>query len=275
MIDLTYLKAYLGISVTTYDTQLTYIMNAAIDAIERFCNRPLQLTRKIEVWQPETGESLPTKFYTEYEPKFINYVLTSVEQAIEIAGPAGSTVAVSSKAIHAREYGVETETYELTGAEISTLVTAVSSWGDADWAATANNATVDWSKVPDTFLLPMETTDASATTKIYGFIPVSATYEFDRDDWSIELTSTPSQIMIDYLTGYDIVPDDLKQKTAELCKRMWDSLNVSFVMESETIGNYSYTNALQNPDASLQKFMHEKFGPYIQYKKLYTEGYQC
>jgi len=51
-----------------------------------------------------------------------------------------------------------------------------------------------------------------------------------------------NRIKVVYTGGYSTVPDDLKLAALELCKSVYSAKSINATLQSESLGNYSYTN---------------------------------
>lgn len=64
-----------------------------------------------------------------------------------------------------------------------------------------------------------------------------------------------NKIKVVYTGGYSTIPDDLKLAALELAKNIVDAKAVSGTLQSETLGNYSYTNASSADAAASEAVM--------------------
>lgn len=249
--DLTNLKLYLGISVSTYDTILTEIMNAVSAAIETECDRDFSQANHTEfrLYTSDYGEN----FKVQNHPITLVYgaAYGSVEM-VELDFNAGDTTFYqvfidTTRLTVSAEDGDTTSSYTLTTYDdIEALFDAIV----GDYATFTVTWRDDWYKqLPPFYLIPdtLNTIENTQPDKRSFYGVNNPLHLFADGKRMFRIRNTPripenTPIVVRYQAGYSTIPLDLEMMCKKLCQGVWErSGQGSAVTEAanrEKIGKY-------------------------------------
>lgn len=251
------------------DAQLTAFLNAASARIEKWCNRSFGKQDCIE-WKDGglaiTAKRTPVKkinriAYSDGTSIDVSYTGADAWASVSVSAGVNDTVGVMTLVSSS---GSPTE-IALTGT-VDALITAINAV--ADWEATTNGETIE---ARSAWLAPMAGQDAmNGAVSVPVCMGQLSVARYDWNSGAIELAAHrtaffawgegivdspgadgqenfPRQfrgILLDYTGGMDPIPDDVQQTCVDLVQMMMQSsANSGMMLQSESIGGYSYTNA--------------------------------
>ena len=258
-------KSYIGETGTDYDTIISALITRATSAIEAHCDRVLRSANYREFYD---GDGTTELYLKQYPVTQIDLLSTSLTDVITIKN---TTSGVYYAHVEVKEDSSNPESeslllYKRTGTPyigtsdtltladyyLSTLVTAInalSGWEAnllrtdlADWGA--------WELIPKTGL---ECYDSYA----YLQIPYEPEYNFQLHGQTVSpyknntgLVYLPTSfsnghqnITVKYTAGYTTTPADLEQICIDLVKIYFDGRNKDLALQSEKLGDHSYSIA--------------------------------
>lgn len=264
------LKANMGISVSTWDTVLENMIDAASARVESYIGRRIKSRTYVEFVNPQGSRVAVLR---QHPIVSIDYVGAGVRHVLTISTDNDASVILATAQWKGASPGAATTVGTLT------LVTATTSGSPT----TTTNAT-------------LRSTDAIAALTVTGFsfslvesvradhlhqfgphdVTSSPLYvtapaiadiphrvDYDRgmlyrtdsgmdweDDWADlraqgwepSFGHSRQSLVVQYTAGYSTVPYDVQQATEELAKAMFHARNRDESRNSESLGDYSYTS---------------------------------
>jgi hypothetical protein len=250
-------QEYLG--VTENANLIIRLINAASAYMERLCSRHF-LTREYRQWLDGSGDgylvlderpvTAVTRLYIDHQivvqvkntSSDAEYANVRVVQT-GIAAPTALDLVVGGGE-NEDSTSLALDTYTT----VSTLVGAIAAAGYG-WTASAQSSTYDTWLTAD--LRPTPALQA-LTKYVWLEMPYGqeSDYQYNEDDGVLHLpTGFPfgyRSVFVVYNAGYSTAPADVEQICLELVKRAYDQRKVDFGMQSERIGDYQYTRAIQS-----------------------------
>lgn len=232
---------------------LSSILDATSSVIEKACNRVFQETAYDELY---TGSGRPYLYLNNYPIVSIDRIM-SVPVNILIARNIDQTNSRASIRLDADSLnltsvksGVTTDHAidRSTTPTFADLATAVNSFSANGWSATALNPWQTWS-VAD-LRAPQGGFDAIRSTPYLLFHWLQM-FNFDQSPETGEIVSPLGFIRsynfyrVVYTAGYPVVPECIQHAAAELSVMVYLGRRRNPFLQSETIGQYSYTNMAQ------------------------------
>lgn len=257
-------KAYMEVTATTWDAKLTALLSAASQGIETYCDRSFASASVVEY---RNGSESWRAGYLSLN----NYPVTSIARvAIEpktcvlitcsSSNIQRATVNVTSEGLvlTTQASGVESNTTLLfaTYTTLSALATAISAIGNGWGCVVAPGYSLygsSYLKAPQGALwclnqpaeIELYTTELSnyrletseTTGTLYGHFPNGF-----------------QNIEIRYTAGYATIPDSVQTATCMVVKALYDMSKNDAGMQSEKIGEYSYTRRALSGDFDMPVF---------------------
>ncbi len=238
---------YLGAHSFTA-AQVTAAVAAANAQIESYCDRIFAATYYYE-WQQVTSKTLRLKQYPMIRAIAL---LTHPDDVLGVrfnhanakraqVGIAGGIMTLTNYTPDDASSGHATITLadNVTLAELEASIELLTGW----------EATV-MLDVPPVSLLPMSTDDCSRQIQyLKGPTDMLTGYSIDYEAGLVELCRMCSNwVYAEYRAGYETIPSDLEQIATELAADILKATLVNTGLQSEKIGDYSYTT---KADASI------------------------
>jgi len=265
-------KLYLGITVTTYDTLLTLIIDGVSDQIEKFCGRTFNSTAYSKERYDGTG--LTNMFLNQYPvislsrisdglttPLVAKNTSTDATYAIVTVGLTSITFVVVG--------GTNDGTNPLTRATYSTLTllnAAINALGDG-WEGTLSSG---YEATPVTELLTdvaQPAIDQNASLSIPSS-PISG-FEVYADNGEVYyapgFSSGHKNVVADYTAGYATIPDGLERATILLVVYAYKMTLHDPSLIEERLGDYRWR---ARPELSMlcpHNELLRLLGPYMKY----------
>lgn len=267
---LTRVKAYLGLTDSTYDTLLGYLISAVDDAISRYCNRNFTKDNYAvvqygsdnlhEPWWPEmqcgdngwNSVNYPTirkqgelVVLDNLPVSAVLYAAYGMQTIIDIQYDGSSSGYVDFTAgekLVLVENLTKTEIAITDSSTVQDLITAISA--ETNWTATASDA--DYTSYPAKCIVaagsgPME--DASDDVYLYGCVNA---FRLSRQTdglyrASVKLGSNTPFVVI-YEGGYEEadLPASLTETATKAVADAFGNIDLNPYLESEKVGDYSY-----------------------------------
>lgn len=266
-------KDWLNLSTSAQDTTLERLIDAATARIETWCGRQFLARDRVEAHNG-SSRTLKLKHYPVNSIKFLGYgresaIIIASDESTDILATVGVLAVAphtSAKSVvltrtNANEQ-VTATTYELVDAYTTTLELATQITSDAGWTATA------LVNCPSKYLHvsgPMDAKDGSVTLTwpsqrssrfnvdmSTGVLTMPSGYR-DRE-WADEFDDVDDYfqtVIVDYNAGYSTVPDDVGQACIELVAAAYRARFKDANVDSETLGDYSYTSAVRDAQQDL------------------------
>jgi len=272
--SLAVVKSFLGITVSTYDTQLNIVIAGVDEAIKRYCARNFEATNVIFKTAIESYDNL---VLDETPVNAIYYAGTGQSQVLDL-----SYTGANFQASVRNDAGVGKLTLiaDLTKTDItmafdetlSELATAIGLI--AGWTATLASGYDNW---PANCLLDqsVETEESANTVSLRGAVHQKrlvrvgdegifhvAGAGISCDFWSIDGDPASPNFVCLYNGGYTTVPAGLTSLAIKICCDAWRNFANNAATRSETVGDYSYDKWPQSQIASA-------IGPYQSALDLY------
>lgn len=254
-------KSWLGITASTWDTQLAALVAGVDEEVKRYCNRNFETCVRVYKTVLERDREI---VLDETPVQVISYCATGSSCLLELSY-SGSNF---SAYIRSGPTGVASLTLVAGMASSKLTIGATDTLADL---VTTVNAVIGWtasvptgtSTYPANCLLDQATGDAesgSTITLVGAINPVMLTrgeaegiYRLGRDAWADGWAHLPSDggtypgrcgtLVVQYTGGYDAadIPAGLTLEVIKICCDAWRDFPTSSAMKSETIGDYSYT----------------------------------
>lgn len=249
LISLTRAKEYLPNFNSSDDTILTDILNAASDLVERYLNRNILSASYDELYH---GNGYRTLRLNQYPVTAIARVATGPTTVLNISNTdtanSRATVQVTSSGLTlTRVASGVTTTGTVTFASnvtVQAVATAVSALGGG-WTATALEPYTTWASAD---LRALQGSLNAARSRLAGLVVhVEELSEFRINEAIGELivpggfTRGRQNYRVLYTAGYSSVPEPIQQAIAELASVVYRGRNINGNLQSESLGQYSYT----------------------------------
>lgn len=265
--DLTKLKRWMHISVTTWDNLLTELINAASNRIERHCGRQFKARDYVDRYSGNHHNRLILQQYPVIELTRMAYGQQNALSVTYSGADIRAAVEVNSDRVIVRSWGSDgTSTDEdaftfATYASVNALVTGINLV--TGWTATeiTNVLTKDLNPIGG----GMAKNHNGSHTVNLTFPPDDLTeFWVDRDAGIISFKETPylsgwspslsgtlrmpagfQNIAVEYNAGYATIPDDLDILCREMAQQAFQASQKDVSVTSESLGDYSYSLADQ------------------------------
>ncbi len=246
-------KAYLGISVTTYDALLARIINAATDSIETWCDR--KFAARVYAMERHDGDRTRTVMVDNWPVISVERVAAGSVGAIQIRGTSGDAFSATVSVTRAGDPAAHTHLKLSThaGANDGDVSLAFATYptlallgaqvtGTAGWSATIIG---NYGKWESTELMPVPSRECLATAVTLEVPDTRLTdYRVDHDSGEIfyggGFGCGWNNIYVDYNGGYVTIPADLEQTAIVIIADIFNSRKINRALKSEKIGDYAY-----------------------------------
>ena len=250
--DLATVKAWLGITDTTYDTQLTALIAGVDDQVKRYCNRNFETGTVVAKFNLQNNNEI---VLDETPVTAVLYAGAGTQGAITIskAGANASaffkTAKVGVSTLHLVSGMTDTQVAVNVTDTMDDLVANIVLEG---WTAAVVSGYGEW---PAHSLIDQETGDSESGQDITLFAslrPVvlkrtdtEGVYRFSLQDdgwgdWCVGGYYSGSMIVV-YTGGYATVPAGLSLLVNQICCNAWRNFASNAAMKSEKVGDYAYT----------------------------------
>ena len=254
------LKESMGITATTDDTLLEKCIDRATAKVESYIGRQI-LERDYREWRNPMGQD--SIGLHQWPVSNVMNVWTGSKAAITISAVSGyirASVAVNQES---DTPGLVTSTTSTLGAastvthEFDTLPTTTDVVNSGILSVPGFSANVV-TNLRSYQLRPRAGADAVLATVTLFAADTASEYTYDYDtgrlsidpgwwaNWPMEPGGMPSavkSVLVEYTAGYATVPDDIEQATIEVAKMMFLDRRRDPSMQSENLGDYSYSRA--------------------------------
>lgn len=265
LVTLQNLKDWLGISVTTYDTILENLINATGYRIERYIGRQIMARDRIEFIDPDGSNTISLP---QYPVNSIRYVGYGVQTVLTVSAASGSTDA--SATVQVQDDQITTVRNTAAGATNTTVSVTFASQPLTSGMATALSAVAGFTAssattIPSRYLHPVGPIDVTdSPANLTGPVSTASGYRveaatgllhlprFWRDDWAYDegdtvgFGCTEQIVVVDYNAGYTTCPYDISQACLEIASAAYRARFKDANVDSETLGDYSYTSAVRD-----------------------------
>lgn len=266
--SLTNLKTYLGISVTTWDTQLENAINAASARVEAYIGRKIKSRTWIEHIDPDGSDRINLR---QYPITSIDFLGVGAKPVLTIGYDNTSTIIFASAQWDAANPDGGPGTLTLKSGQTTghlSVTTDATLRSTSSMAALSvagftftliENVRADWlhQQGPvDVTQSPMQLT-APAVTDVDCRVDRERGILW-RPKWSDEWTDgwdealgigwrprfgfSPQSMVVQYTAGYATIPYDIEQATLDVAKAIYMGRRRDPNVNSESLGDYSYTH---------------------------------
>jgi len=242
-------KTFAGITVATYDTLIGQLITRAQSAIEGYCNRVFDSASYREYYD---GEGTSELILTQYPVTAINLLSTGRTAALSIMNTSSDAynafITVTETTLQlVVQGGTNADNSSLTLATYTTMpllvaaitalakgwtvqqYTELSYWAASELLPTGKgkHCLNDYAdlELPDEPEVDFSVDAAAGILKLWGIFPTGH-----------------QNITVRYTAGYSTIPNDLEQICIDLTKLYYDNASINSAVQSESIGDYSYTN---------------------------------
>lgn len=240
-------KSYCGITATTDDTLIGLLLVRATETIQQYCRRDLTSTSYREQVNGDGTNIIMLKQYPIIAVELLALSKTSGLAVKNTSTDAyRATVKVTDTTFVLKVYGgTNAGTSTLTLASYATMTllkTAIEALAKG-WSVELYTEYTVWSP---TELLPIMEKDC-LDTYAYACLPEEGEDDYEvRDGQGIiyaqsEIGAGVNNIIVKYTAGYATIPAGVEQACIEFAKYMYDQRKITSGMQSERIGDYSYT----------------------------------
>jgi len=262
-------KDWLGISVTTYDTILENLINATTARIEQYLMRQVKARDRIEFYDPDGSNTLLLRQYPVNSCRFVGF---GSQVAVTVSASSGSTDA--SATVETQDDSIVLVRNTSAGSTNTTSTVTFASNPRTDDLATAIAAVTGFSasvsvSFPSRYLHPGGPSDVkdrpvyltcpSVTGAGYRLerstgilhLPRRSTLSWEMDDDDSGFGCERQTVVVDYNAGYATVPYDIVQACLELVGAAYKARFKDANVDSETLGDYSYTSAVRDAQGDM------------------------
>ena len=242
-------KQWAGISGTEQDTQITQAAAAAQQEIEKYCQRQFELQTHIEYQRLANCQ---------YRILLRNYPIDTIFEIAKDTSPAfrfkieegynsvGCKIGSDSMVLYLQSTeGNNTETLSfMSHPTLQNLAETLSQPpynASVEWVNT-DLADISSQRLKESLLVADVMTDYF-TVSVYNPIqPGELTLDVDNGIIKFWRRLSPGTVRIRYSAGYSSIPSELLQIGYDLIKMYLDKQSLNTLVQSERIGDYSYTN---------------------------------
>lgn len=265
-------KDWLGLSTSAQDTTLERLIDAATARIETWCGRQFLARDRVEMLNGDS-RTLRLRHYPVNSIRFVGY---GRESALIIASTDSTDILASVSVGAAAPHTSATKvilTRTNTDESVVTLEYALATYGtirelavqiasDAGWSATNltdgptkylhTQGPQDARQGSVTLTWPSQRASRFNVDMALGVLVMPVGYR-DRE-WSDEFDDVEDHfqtVIVDYNAGFATVPDDVGQACIELVAAAYRARFRDANVDSETLGDYSYTSAVRDAQQDL------------------------
>jgi hypothetical protein len=251
--DLATVKLYMGITGTAEDAKLAPLITAASRAVEQYCDREFLQTDRVEYYDGRDSwrygylslDQCPIIKLTRIATSPL-CVLTVTNASTTISAPQ---VRVDSTSLILTWYdadgAAQTSTLTLASYGTVTLLAAAINAVGSSWAATVSAGYSTWPVALIT--RPQGALNAADGAEIVSYAEGMSFNRVVSDDCVATVYgSFPAgyrTVEVRYTSGYATIPDAVQQAVCAVVSAMYHTATADPTLKSETIGDYSYTNA--------------------------------
>jgi len=252
-------KRYLRLTSATYDTVLTEMINAVTNRIEREAGRQFK-ARDYREWV--NGDHQVRVVLRQHPVISVDRV---AHGQINVLSATYSGTGIRAHA-QATETAIVLKSISTTGVTTTSTLT-YATYPTTSQMADAISAVAGWTgaNILDCLtadLYPLGGQDAKGRTVFFTAPDVDTEdYWVDRANGIISWTGHPDtyhypfdsrvlmpprgfqNLLIQYRAGYETIPDDLNMLCRELVAQCWQTSKTNGAIQSESLGDYSYTLA--------------------------------
>jgi len=273
------LKSYLSVTSSADDTLMEQCIDRATARMERYMGRNI-MNRAYTQWY--SGSGARSVRLREYPVNSVQGVYTGATVALTVSSTVTTdiraTVSINAEAIGTGAAGMSLSRQTLTGALTATTL-AFSTYDDVTRLAVAINLLTGFSA---TVGLNMQTAqmhpivgDCLSSAVVLTGADVGVEYRYDSLEGILHVQSEPywsgshthyadarrPSLVVMYTAGYATVPDDIEEACLEVSKYLFQTRKTNANLNSESLGDYSYTLAdatkLSSMMADLLGYMRE------------------
>ncbi len=266
------LKDWLKITDSASDTVLERLIDSTTARIESYCGRKFKARQFVEFRDPD-GLNLKLQNWPVTACSFLGYGReTAMVIGSTVTTDVAATVTVSTASPFTSNYAlVLTRTAADGTTEATTLLFAT--YLTVSQLAAAVNATTGFTASvavdgPTAYLHRVGPIDCTRSTAALTLPSErAADYRIDlnagvvrlpigfrsRDDWADGWydSDQPQTVVIEYTAGFSTIPDDVAQACVEIAAAAYRARFMDANVESESIGDYSYTSAVRTAGEDL------------------------
>lgn len=264
---LQYVKDWLNETGSTNDTVLERLIEAACKRVEKYIGREIVSRDRVE-WHDGNQRTLRLRHYPINHCIYLGWgrqVVMNVSSTTST--DLGATVSVSSTDPHIANRGLVLVRTDSAGT-VTTTTLLFSTYKTVATLVAQVNLTTGFSAetivdMPTKYLHRMGPADAtdgtaaitgpSARNTTFRMDPNSGTITFpvqsfdeDWDEIEEEWGNHDQTVVVEYNAGYDTVPADLQQAVAEIVAAAYRARFRDANVNSESLGDYSYTSAVRD-----------------------------
>ena len=254
------LKAWLGITVSTYDTLLEASIDRASAKIESYCGREF-LSRAQTEWKDTWGAE---RFVLKHSPVTnVRFIGTGTNSVLTVASTTASDVAAS---VTVHDDSIILYRMSVAGTAFSTTL-LYATYPTTTLLATQISATAGFSgsallDIPSTRMQHISGRDLTYSSVLID-APTQSLFDYQLDtETGIVYGSTLRQyrsIFVDYTAGYATTPHDVEQCATNIAARIFNSRLKDSGVTSESLGGYSYSTKTSTEIDSEEKEMLRQY----------------
>lgn len=247
-------KAFLRITVATYDALIDSFVIRASDTVERFCGRRFMLQTYYR--ERYDGDGWNVLYLDQYPVTAVRRLSLATRQAFIVSNgstdAAEATVSVSATALTLTVVGganAGTSTLALSGyLTLTALANAVNALGKGWTAASVSGSAEFW---PASELIQCGAFDAlrqSAYLELPDDSESAFTVDYATGAVVLTMGVFPKglrNVVVTYSAGYSTIPPMLEQVCIELAAEMFQEHARDSTLASESLGDYSWSAAAQ------------------------------
>jgi hypothetical protein len=252
------LKAWIGVTVSTYDAVLESAIDRATAMVESYCDRQLKARTQYE-WQMPNGER---SLVVDHGPIVsINTVAFGRQTSFSVTSDTASTDVLATVGFD----GTTFRLHKVTAAgSASTNTIAVSSYPATTQLVDQINGVSGWSATltRNAYTQSLHRFGGRGVTDAVCEVHFPrdnvAEYEVEYDIGVVHVTvdrfptTRPGAganrfprgffpVFVEYVGGYETIPDDLEQVAIEIAADLYRDRLRDSTMTSESLGDYNYT----------------------------------
>lgn len=280
--SLSALKAWMGISASTWDTVLENCINSASARVESFIGRKIKSRTWIEHIDPSGS---PTIRLRQYPVTGLTFVGAGAKPVLRVGYDGTAGILYATAAWDAANNGGAGTLTLSSGTTTGDLTTTTNSTArSVSVLATTSASGFEFETIEDVRSDWLHQQGAWDVTRSPLFLTAPAITDVDvridrdrgvlhrpkwDDDWSETwdvLASmgwrpafgwSPQTMVVEYTAGYATIPYDVEQTTQEVAAAMFRSRKRDETLNSESLGDYSYVNG---GAARITEIMEERLG---------------
>lgn len=273
LVSLSDFKTAYNITGSTYDAQLSALIGPISRAVEFWLDREILATTQVEYYDGVDAWRKGYLALRKMPVSAISRVAVGIARPILIKNTDDTTNQMATVSVTAtglvltRIASGVTTTNTLAFATYATftdLAAAIVALSAGGWTATVQGDADDYGKWPTSYLTPTQGAfNARDGAYLFMYAHEIHAYRLETSDTTATLYGAFPKgfqaVEVRYTSGYSTVPEAIKQGVLSAMNSAWNYVKVGGNIQSEKIGDYSYTLATGSTNLNDSMFADARF----------------